>query len=184
MKKFFKKIKQRANKMSGKHTDHKKNSGAIVPEQENPSPSMVQEKASSENSGKLVVIGRESTFSKEIIDYSIEMAERMSYEIVALNAAPLSSETFKLFSSSRNQICIDFQSLSEENVKEFKALSEKKEIPFTHLVKFNESGDVLTELRDEIGEFEFVVSENEEETVSRTTNEERVKSEIFVYSML
>ena len=39
---------------------------------------------------RLVVIGRESVFSQEIIDYAIEMAERMSYEIIALNAAPLS----------------------------------------------------------------------------------------------
>ena len=54
---------------------------------------------------KLLVMGRESTFSKEIIDYALEMAQRMSYDILALNTAPLSCETFKLFSSSRNQVC-------------------------------------------------------------------------------
>ena len=62
----------------------------------------VQEK---EESKKLVVVGKESTFSQEIIDYAIDMAERMSYEIVALNTAPLSCETFKL-SSSRTKLFI------------------------------------------------------------------------------
>ncbi|MCJ7539291.1 MAG: hypothetical protein MUO88_06450, partial [Desulfobacterales bacterium] len=54
---------------------------------------------------KLLVMGRESTFSKEIIDYALEMAQRMSYDILALNTAPLSCDTFKLFSSSRDQVC-------------------------------------------------------------------------------
>jgi len=64
---------------------------------------------------KLLVMGRESTFSKEIIDYALEMAQRMSYEILALNTAPLSCETFKLFSSSHNQVCQEFKNMSEKN---------------------------------------------------------------------
>ena len=43
---------------------------------------------------QLLVVGRESTFSKEIIDYALDMAQRMSYEILALNTAPLSCDTF------------------------------------------------------------------------------------------
>ena len=39
---------------------------------------------------KLLVMGRESDFSKEIIDYALEMAQRMSYDFLALNTAPLS----------------------------------------------------------------------------------------------
>ena len=55
------------------------------------------EKREAQAPTKLLVMGRESDFSKEIIDYSLEMAQRMSYEILALNTAPLSCETFKLF---------------------------------------------------------------------------------------
>ncbi len=133
---------------------------------------------------KLVVVGRESVFSEGIIDYALEMAERMSYEIVALNTAPLSCETFKLFSSSHNKICEDFEGLSKKNVRAFQEAAEKKGIPFTHVVKFNESYEVLKEIRNEIGGFEFVVSESEDQAaVSRLENGEKAKSEIFVYSM-
>lgn len=133
---------------------------------------------------KLVVVGRESVFSKEIIDYAIDMAERMSYEIVALNTAPLSCETFRL-SSSRDQICTDFQMHSEQNVQPFREEAEKRGIPFSHVVKFSESYEVLKQLRKEIGEFEFVISEEEHDVAaSRAENGERPRQEIFVYSML
>jgi hypothetical protein len=144
----------------------------------------VQEVTPVEESRKLVVVGRESIFSQEIIDYAIDMAERMSYEIVALNTAPLSCETFKL-SNSRDQICTDFQMLSEANVLPFREEAEKRGIPFTHVVKFSDSYEVLKELRKEIGEFEFVISEEEHDTAAdRAESGNRPKQEIFVYSML
>lgn len=40
-----------------------------------------------EKAGKLLVVGREGTFSREVIDYAIEMAQRLHYEILALNTA-------------------------------------------------------------------------------------------------
>jgi hypothetical protein len=145
---------------------------------------LLQEPQTMEESRKLVVVGRESAFSKEIIDYGIEMAERMSYEIVALNTAPLSCETFRL-SASRDDICTDFQMLSEQNVRPFREAAEKKGIPFRHIVRYSDSNEVLLELKKEIGEFEFVVSEEEPESESnRAENRQRPKQEIFVYSML
>lgn len=145
----------------------------------------IADESTVEAARKLVVVGRESVFSQEIIDYALEMAERMSYEIIALNTAPLSCETFKLFSSSRNKICEDFEDLSKKNVRAFQEAAEKKSIPFTHVVKFNESYEVLKELKNEIGGFEFVVSEMEEqENASGAENGEKAKGEICVYSIM
>ena len=145
---------------------------------------VTQETKAAEESRKLVVVGRESTFSRDIIDYAIDMAATMSYDIVALNTAPLSCETFQR-SSSRNQICSDFQMISEQNVQPFREEAEKRGIRFTHVVRFSESYEVLAELRKEIGEFEFVVSEEEQDGVAnRPEAGERPRREIFVYSML
>ena len=179
------KIKQKLQKLSGKMDQYQEaitfaeaGEGSLARE-------ALQTEPEIEVARKLVVVGRESVFSEDIIDYALEMAERMSYEIVALNTAPLSCETFKLFSSSRNQICEDFEGLSKKNVQMFQAAAEKKGIPFTHIVKFSESYEVLKELRSEIGEFEFVVSESEDpESISRPETGEKAKSEIFVYSMM
>ena len=134
---------------------------------------------------KLLVMGRESTFSKEIIDYALEMAQRMSYDILALNTAPLSCETFKLFSSSRNQVCEEFKSMSEENVTLFQEAAVEKGIPFDHIVMFSEPEEALEAINRENKDIAFVVSESvEDRTESRIEQGERLRQNIYVYSMV
>ena len=179
------KIKQKVQKQSGKMDQSQEVTTFAEAGQEAIAQKALQTEPEPEVARKLVVVGRESVFSEDIIDYALEMAERMSYEIVALNTAPLSCETIKFFSSSRNKICEDFEDLSKKNVRTFQEAAKKKGIPFTHVVKFSESYEVLKEIRNEIGEFEFVVSESEDQAaVSRPENGEKAKSEIFVYSMI
>jgi altronate dehydratase len=136
-------------------------------------------------STKLLVMGRESDFSKEIIDYALEMAERMSYEILALNTAPLSCETFKLFSSSRNQVCEEFKSMSEQNAGLFQEAAVEKGIPFHHIVMFSEPEEALQSITREHKDIAFVVSETVEDRAdSRIEDGERLRTNLFVYSMV
>ena len=134
---------------------------------------------------KLLVMGRESTFSKEIIDYALEMAQRMSYEILALNTAPLSCETFKLFSSSRNQVCEEFKSLSEKSAGLFQETAAEKGIPFNHVVMFSEPEEALESINREHKDIAFVVSESvENRGETRIEEGERLKRNLYVYSMV
>jgi altronate dehydratase len=133
---------------------------------------------------KLLVMGRESTFSKEIIDYALEMAHRMSYDILALNTAPLSCETFKLFSSSRNQVCEEFKGMSEKNASLFQEAASEKGIAFDHIVMFSEPEEALESITKEHRNVAFVVSETVEDRVdSRIEDGERLRTNLFVYSM-
>jgi hypothetical protein len=134
---------------------------------------------------KLLVMGRESAFSKEIIDYALEMAQRMSYDILALNTAPLSCETFKLFSSSRNQVCEEFKSMSEKNAGLFQEAAAEKGIPFDHIVMFSEPEEALESITKENRDIAFVVSETVEDRAdSRIEDGERLRTNLFVYSMV
>lgn len=134
---------------------------------------------------KLLVMGRESAFSKEIIDYSLEMAQRMSYDIMALNTAPLSCETFKLFSSSRNQVCEEFKSMSEKNAAMFQQAAAEKGIAFDHIVMFSETEEALESITKEHRDVAFVVSETvEDRAESRIEEGERLRSNLYVYSMV
>jgi hypothetical protein len=133
----------------------------------------------------LLVMGRESTFSKEIMDYALEMAQRMSYDILALNTAPLSCETFKLFSSSRNQVCEEFKSLSEKNAGLFQEAAVEKGIPFDHVVMFSEPEEALESITRENKNISFVVSETVEDRAdSRIEEGERLRTHLYVYSMV
>lgn len=134
---------------------------------------------------KLLVMGRESTFSKEIIDYALDMAQRMSYEILALNTAPLSCDTFKLFSNSRDQLCEEFKSLSEKNAALFQQAAAEKGIAFDHIVMFSESEEALQSITKEHRDIAFVVSETvEDRGESRIEEGERLRTNLFVYSMV
>ena len=143
------------------------------------------EKREAQTPSKLLVMGRESDFSKEIIDYSLEMAQRLSYEILALNTAPLSCETFKLFSSSRNQVCEEFTSMSKQNAGVFQAAAAEKGIPFQHIVMFSEPEEALESITREHKDIAFVVSETVEDRVeSRVEEGERLRRNLYVYSMV
>jgi len=182
--KLLRKLKNRMHNLSGKMDRYQTSITFAEAGQQTYAENVLQESKAVEESRKLLVVGRESIFSREIIDFALDMAERMSYEIVALNTAPLSCETFQL-SSSRDQICTDFQMTSELNVEPFREEAEKRGIPFIHVVKFSESHESLFELKKEIGEFEFVVSEEAHDVATnRAENGERPRQEIFVYSML
>ncbi|PQP33966.1 hypothetical protein C6A37_10215, partial [Desulfobacteraceae bacterium SEEP-SAG9] len=129
--------------------------------------------------------GRESTFSKEIVDYALEMAQRMAYNILALSTAPLSCETFKLFSSSRNQVCEEFKSMSEKNAALFQEAAAEKGILFEHIVMFSEPEEALESITKERREIAFVVSETvEDRGESRIEEGERLSTNLYVYSMV
>jgi len=134
---------------------------------------------------QLLVAGRESTFSKEIIDYALDMAQRMSYDILALNTAPLSCETFKLFSSSRNQICEEFKSMSEKNAAMFQQAAAEKGIAFDHIVMFSEADEALQEVTRNNKNIAFVVSESiEDRAENRIEEGERLRQHLYVYSVV
>lgn len=143
------------------------------------------EQAAAATEGKLLVMGQESAFSEEVVAYAIDMAQRMSFEILALNSAPLSCDSFSLFSTSRSKLCKEFQSISEENALAFRQAAEANRIPFTHVVKFDDPEQALSSVQHEYGNIEFVISDSPQaSTVDRVTNTNRPRNEVLVYSMI
>lgn len=135
--------------------------------------------------GKLLVVGRESTFSNEVIDYAIDMARRMSFEIVALNSAPLSCDSFSLLSTSRSKLCQEFQSIAEENAAAFRQVAEASGVAFSHVVKFDDPELALASVQKEVGNIEFVISEAQQPAVEdRVADSNRPRNEVLVYSMI
>jgi predicted amino acid racemase len=146
---------------------------------------VLHEKENHQRPGKLLVVGRESIFNREVIEYALDMAQRLSYEILALNTAPLTCETFNLLPTERSKVCQEFKTLTEKNIKPFQQEAQKRAIPFAHVIKFSEKEQALTEITREFGDIEFVVSDTEEDrAVERVAQGERPKQEIYVYSMV
>jgi hypothetical protein len=140
--------------------------------------------APAEQPGLLLVIGNGETFSRRMIDYALDMAQRMSYSILALNVAPLAEEAVRRFAPSSSKIQ-EFEEKSRDNAKAFEAAAREAGILFTHAVKFGETDAVIQAVEKEYGPVEFVVSEPAEERAEeRPENENRPEKQLYVYSMV
>jgi len=146
---------------------------------------VLQVQSESQEIHKLLVVGQDGTFSQEMIDYALDMAKRMSYEIVALSTAPFACGTIQLFSSSRDKLCADFEKLSTKNAEIFQKEAAREEISFSHVIKFSEIDEAIESVCKEYGEVAFVVSESQEQQAdSRTEQGERLQQKLFVYSIV
>lgn len=134
--------------------------------------------------GVLLVIGNDDTFSRRIIDYALEMAQRMSYRIVALNMAPVPEAAFRLLSPPSDKIQ-EFEQSARQNAATFAEAAEEAGIPFEHIVKFGETDAVIDEVAREYGGVEFVVSEPaEDQAGDRAAREDRPQNQVYVYTMV
>ena len=112
--------------------------------------------------GRLLVLGEQSEFPKDLVDYALDMAARLSYEVVALNAAGFSKQTFRSFPGARDKVCQDFLAVSEGNAVPFREAAAEKGIPFSHLVKFSSADEAAAEVREQVGDIDYVICESEE----------------------
>jgi len=185
MARIFDKLKSRVQRITGRMDRYQEAIAFAEAGQINHAQQVVHENEHQQSPGKLLVVGRESIFNQEVIDYALDMAQRLSYEILALNTAPLTCETFNLLPTERGKVCQEFKSLTEKNIKHFQQEAQKRAIPFVHVIKFSEKEQALAEITREYGDIEFVVSDTEQDrTVERAAQGERPKQEIYVYSMV
>mgnify|MGYP001819251140 CR=1 FL=1 len=112
--------------------------------------------------GRLLVLGRQSAFPADLIDYALDMAARLSYEVIALNAAGFSKETFRSFPGARDKVCQDFLTVSEASALPFKEAAAERGVPFSHLVRFTSEDEAAVEVREMIGDIDYVICEGEE----------------------
>jgi hypothetical protein len=185
MARIFSKLKNGVRKITGQMDRYQEAITFAEAGQINHAQQVVHENENHQSPGKLLVVGRESIFNKEVIDYALDMAQRLSYEILALNTAPLSCETFSLLPTERSKVCREFRTLTEKNIRPFQQEAQKRAIPFKHVIKFSEKDQALAEITREFSDIEFVVSDTEgNRTMARVAEGERPKEKIYVYSIV
>jgi hypothetical protein len=109
---------------------------------------------------KVLVVGYEDTFSKPLVDYAVGFAERMGYEIVALNISPVQTKSSTI-GPFCDMLCEEFNKKCQQGITTLCSLCEEKSIPFTHLIKFGEIDDCIKEAHEEMRRVEFVITEPE-----------------------
>ncbi len=109
---------------------------------------------------KILVVGKEEIFSRPVVDYALGFAERMGYEIVALNILPLPTDSPKL-APYCSLIREDFKNKCEESVAQFYKACKEKGIGFQHMMKTGDPEQCIKESHMEIDQIEFVICDPE-----------------------
>jgi hypothetical protein len=111
----------------------------------------------------ILVLGRGYNFSQELKDYSIGLAKRLGYDILAVNAKFIPEDFLPLVSGYREKLRTDFTSKAKESAEEFSKQCEEVGIPFVHSVEFEESMKVVKKFHQVFRQLEYVVTEPDSE---------------------
>ncbi|SFM65111.1 universal stress protein [Thermodesulforhabdus norvegica] len=109
---------------------------------------------------KVLVVSHEDCFSRAVVEYALGFAERMGYEIVAMNVLQIADrpETVAPYCSLIEE---RFKENAKESVAEFYREAERRGIPFMHMVKVGPLDKCIKEAVGELKRVEFVISEPE-----------------------
>jgi CheY-like chemotaxis protein len=130
----------------------------------------------------LLVVGNEDVFSRRLIDYAIEMSQRMSYRIVALSVAPIPESALKKMPMP--DAVTEFEQRARQSVEEFAKAAEENGIPFEHVIRYGASDTVVENVAREFGNVEFVVSEPTGEQLAVSAPAQgHAEKQLYVYSV-
>ena len=130
----------------------------------------------------LLVIGDNGNFSQYVMDYALEMAERMSYNILALSTTDLACGALELFPDNKKKMCEDFEAMAQENSKIFARMAIETGVNFSHVVLFEDVNDAVETVSKEFGNISFVIDDQLENRVSKR-DDKRPENRLFVYSV-
>jgi len=134
---------------------------------------------------KLVVASQDSRFSDDMVSYALEMAKRMNYGIIAVNAANITHDVTEFFSTTHDKLFADFKETSTRNVEAFRVKADEQGLKFAHTVHFSNIDHAIDGITRECNEIEFIISENKEPARIRdaAVNEKRIAQRLCVYSV-
>ena len=108
---------------------------------------------------RILVLGRNHTFSSELKDYAVGLANRLGYEIVAVNCKYIPIDFSGAAAQFREKLREDFSELSAASAEDFKKQCDDAGVSFRHEIKFGDSSEVLRELHNCYCKLDYVVTE-------------------------
>ena len=116
--------------------------------------------AKAEVSRKILVVGKGETLDAEAIDYAVNLAERLGYDLIALNVNPTLGGKGRVFSPYKQLLREKF---TQKAAAAGEALQKKlalKGINFEQLVKFGDVGQAVADANRQIKRIEFVITQD------------------------
>lgn len=111
---------------------------------------------------KLLVIGSDTAFSEALIDYSLDMAERMGYSIIAVNLHSIpKARRIAMDSADMKEEIEKLKKRSENAAKLFATKAVERGVGFQHEVRIGDLDDVARKISGEREDIDLILVEPE-----------------------
>jgi nucleotide-binding universal stress UspA family protein len=117
---------------------------------------------------KILVVSQEDTFTEPVMEYATSLAERMGYELIALNVGGAASD--KAASGYRQHMQEEFQRRAAASFAALQQQAAARNIPVTHVVKFGDVSKAVEDINREYRRVELMITDSrarEEEVAAR-----------------
>lgn len=124
----------------------------------------------------ILAIGCEDNFSEALVDYSLDMAKRLGFELVALN---VTDAPFSLPVAKREDAIEFFKQSSAKNVSALKERAEKDGVTFNHIIEIGNQDVTIDTLHAKYPGMRYVLTEPDPEVAKKSNG----KADIPVFAL-
>jgi hypothetical protein len=110
---------------------------------------------------KILIVSREARFSESVVNYAVNLAERLGYDLIALNVGPGWGSKGFLHSPYSHFLGEKFKMQSRKAAAQLERRLRARGLGFEHLVRFGEVGTAVEALNHEKRRIEFVLNASE-----------------------
>ncbi|MDD3580733.1 MAG: hypothetical protein PHW74_06915 [Desulfobacca sp.] len=121
---------------------------------------------------KILVVAQGEAFDADEIDYTVNLAERLGYDIVALNVGTPPPRSARFYQALGKPWREAFTKRAAAAASRFQAQAAAKGVKCRQLVKFGDFNKAVEELNHEVKRIEFVITEpqiNKQEVTAQVT---------------
>jgi hypothetical protein len=116
--------------------------------------------AKPEVSRKILVVGKGETPDPETLDYAVNLAERLGYDLIGLNVNPALAQKSRLFSPYKYHLREKFIQRARAAGEALKRKVALRGVNFEQVVKFGDLGQAVAEVNRQIKRIEFVITQD------------------------
>ena len=113
---------------------------------------------------KILVVSQGDAFTEAVMEYATQLAERMGYDLIALNVGAVTSD--KGLSAYQQHMQEEFQGRAAKAAQVLEQKAAAKNIRLTHVVKFGDVATAVAAINREYRRIEMLITD------SRTQKEE------------
>jgi len=110
---------------------------------------------------KILVVAREPGFSEAVMDYAVNLAERLGYDLIAMNVGPEAGTAGIFNSPYRRFLQEKFKKQAKAAARIIEAKVRGKGLAFDHVVRFGDLGQAIEDLNHQKRRIEFVLNASE-----------------------